>query len=296
VRGGRSAAVQADRSPTADEGRRVGWIDRRIEAAETGSGNRRWYGGLIAAGLALAVWSLLCASGRFSSLLLPTPGQVLTAFQQSVSLHDGQRGLLGSYLWVHLGASLERVLLGLAWGVVVGIPLGLGLGLSRIVDRVLGPVVEFFKALPPLGYLPLLILWFGIGQSSKVWLLSLACFAPITVATAAGVAGVRTERVNAALVLGASRFQMVRHVVLPSVAGDIVTGVRVAAGFAWTTIVAAETVNGLPGLGGLAWASQKELRADIAILAIIVIGLVAVASDGLLRALERRLAPWKGRA
>jgi len=286
--------VNAPASPT--EGRRVGWIDRRIEAAETGSGNRRWYGGLLAAVLAIGLWWLLTLTGRFSTALLPTPVQVVAAFRESVTTHGNQQGLLGSYLWVHFWASLKRVLLGLGWGIVLGIPLGLGVGLSRVADRILGPVVEFLRALPPLGYFPLLILWFGIEEQSKVWLLSLASFAPIVIATAAGVAGVRTERGNAVLVLGASRFEMVRKVVLPSVAGDIITGIRVATGFAWTTIVAAETSNGLPGLGGLAWASQKQLRADIAILAIIVIGVTAVASDALLRTLERRLAPWKGRA
>jgi taurine transport system permease protein len=280
----------------ATEGRRVGWIDRRIEAAETGSGNRRWYGGLLAAALAVALWWLLSATGRFSTALLPTPGQVVEAFKQSVTVHNGQKGIQGNYLWVHFWASFKRVLSGLALGILLGIPLGLLLGLSRVADRVLGPVVEFVKALPPLGYFPLLILWFGIGDSSKIWLLFLASFAPIAVSTAAGVAGVRNERVSAALVLGASPVSMVTKVVLPHVAGDIVTGIRVASGFAWTTIVAAETSNGLPGLGGLAWASQKVLRADLAILAIIVIGVTAVASDALLRALERLVAPWKGRA
>jgi taurine transport system permease protein len=278
------------------EGRRSGWTNRRIEAAETGVRNRRWYGGLLAAGIAVAVWWVLTATGRFSPLLLPTPGAVVQAFRQAVTTHNGQDGLLGSYLWVHLWSSLRRVMIGLGWGIVLGVPLGLAIGLSRTIDRVLGPAVDFLKALPPLGYYPLLILWFGIQDESKVWLLSLACFAPITVATAASVAGVRMERVNAALMLGAGRVAIVRAVVLPSIAGDIVTGVRVATGFAWTTIVAAETMNGLPGLGGLAWASQKELRADIAILAIIVIGVTAVASDAVLRAVERHVAPWKGRA
>jgi len=281
---------------TTVEGRRVGWVDRRQEAAESGAGNRRWYGGLLAAVLAVAVWWAVAASGAFSTLLLPTPRQVWDVFVDSVTVHDGQRGLSGEYLWVHLWASLRRVLLGLGWGVLAGVPLGLLIGLSRTADRVLGPVVDFVKALPPLGYYPLLILWFGIAESSKIWLLFLAAVAPITVATAAGVAGVRHERINAALVLGAGRLDLVRTVVLPSVAVDVITGIRVASGFAWTTIVAAETTNGLPGLGGLAWASQKELRADVAVLSVIVIGLTAVAIDACLRLLERRVAPWRGRA
>ena len=281
-------------SPT--EGRRVGWLDSRIESAETGAGNRRWYGGLAAAGIAVLIWATVSATGLFSSLLLPSPVQVWGAFVDSVTTHDGAQGLSDHYLWVHLGASLKRVGLGLLWGTVIGVPLGLLLGLSRWADRIGGPVVDFVKALPPLGYYPLLILWFGIEDVSKVWLLFLAALAPIAIATAAGVANVRHERVSAALVLGATQPQLIRYVFLPSVVGDIVTGVRVASGFAWTTIVAAETINGIPGLGGLAWSSQKELRADIAILSVIVIGLTAVAIDAVLRLLERRLAPWKGRA
>jgi taurine transport system permease protein len=281
-------------SPT--EGRRVGWLDSRIESAETGAGNRRWYGGLTAAGIAVLIWAAVSATGLFSPLLLPSPAQVWGAFVDSITTHDGAQGLSDHYLWVHLGASLKRVGLGLLWGAVIGIPLGLLLGLSRWADRIGGPVVDFVKALPPLGYYPLLILWFGIEDVSKVWLLFLAALAPIAIATAAGVANVRHERVSAALVLGATRSQLVRYVFLPSVVGDIVTGVRVASGFAWTTIVAAETINGIPGLGGLAWSSQKELRADIAVLSVIVIGLTAVAIDAVLRLLERRLAPWKGRA
>lgn len=278
------------------EGRRVGWLDRRIESAETGTGNRRWYGGLAAAGIAVVIWASVAATGLVSPLLLPTPGQVWNAFIDSITIHNGTQGLSNHYLWVHLAYSLKRVGLGLLWGTALGLPLGLFLGLSRWADRIVGPVVDFVKALPPLGYYPLLILWFGIEDTSKVWLLFLAALAPIAIATASGVANVRHERVSAALVLGASRAQLIRYVFLPSVIGDVVTGVRVASGFAWTTIVAAETINGIPGLGGLAWSSQKELRADIAILSVIVIGLTAVAIDAVLRLLERRLAPWKGRA
>jgi taurine transport system permease protein len=284
------------RAPAGTEGRRIGWVDKRLEASETGGANRTWYGGAMAALIALAIWWLASASGQFSELLLPSPVKVWDAFIQSITTHDGVEGLSGHYLWEHLWASLRRVLIGLFWASIIGIPLGLLIGLSPLADRVIGPAVDFFKALPPLGYFPLLILWFGIEDTSKVWLLFLAAFAPITIATAAGVANVRHERVNAALVLGAGPFDLVRKVVLPSVAGDVITGLRLASGFAWTTIVSAETVNGIPGLGGLAWSSQKELRADVAILAVIVIGLTAIAIDAVLRLIERRVAPWRGRA
>lgn len=277
------------------EGRRTAWVSRRVEAAETGTASRRWYWGLVSAVLVFGIWWIAASSGRWTPLILPGPDAVVEAFKQSVTVHDGIRGMSGYLLWEDLWASLQRVLIALGWAILVGIPVGIWLGVSRIADRLLGPVVDFLKALPPLGYFPLLILWFGIENTSKVWLLFLAAFPPIAVATAAGVRSIRQDRVNAALVLGADRRDLITSVVLPSVAADAITGIRIASGFAWTTIVAAETSNGRPGIGGLAWASQKELRADVAILAVIVIGLTALLIDAVLRLAERRLAPWKGR-
>ena len=278
------------------EGRRVRWVSRRIESAESGAPTRRWYWALVSGALVLGIWWAAAASGQWTPLLLPGPDDVAEAFRQSVTTHDGVRGMAGYLLWEDLWASLRRVLVALGWAIAAGIPFGVWLGISRFADRLLGPVVDFLKALPPLGYFPLLILWFGIEDTSKVWLLFLAAFPPIAVATAAGVRAVRQDRVNAALAFGASRFDLIRTVVLPSVAADAITGIRIASGFAWTTIVAAETSNGRPGIGGLAWASQKQLRADVAILAVIVIGLTALVIDTALRLTERKIAPWKGRA
>jgi taurine transport system permease protein len=260
------------------------------------AGHTRIAGAVGAAALVLVVWWILAASGTWSEIILPTPAKVWHAFIQSVTVHDGQRGLSGYYLWQHLWASLWRILRGLAWAFVIGVPLGLALGLWRPFELIAEPMVGFLRSLPPLGYFSLLIIWFGIDDTSKVWLLYLAAFPPIALSVAAGVATVRTERINAALVLGANRTQLLRHTVMPSVLPDLFTGVRVAAGFAWTTIVAAETSNGIPGIGGLAWATKKELRSDVAILCVIVIGITAVVLDGVLRLAERRLVPWKGRA
>jgi taurine transport system permease protein len=280
----------------ATDGRRVAWAARRTEGTDRVAGHTRIAGAVGAAGLVLVVWWLLAASGTWSEIILPTPAKVWHAFIQSVTVHDGQRGLSGYYLWQHLWASLWRILRGLVWAFVIGVPLGLALGLWRPFELIAEPMVGFLRSLPPLGYFSLLIIWFGIDDTSKVWLLYLAAFPPIALSVAAGVATVRTERINAALVLGASRTQLLRHTVLPSVLPDLFTGVRVAAGFAWTTIVAAETSNGIPGIGGLAWATKKELRSDVAILCVIVIGITAVLLDGVLRLAERRLVPWKGRA
>lgn len=279
--------------PAATDGRRIGWAARRHDAPPT---RPRFPGGVVAVVLVLTVWWVLSAAEVWDPILLPSPVAVWKAFVQSVTVHDGVTGLSGHYLWEHLWASLWRILNGVFWGIVVGLPLGLLIGMWRPFEWVMSPLVGFLRALPPLGYFSLLIIWFGIENTSKIWLLFLAAFPPITLTVAAAVAAVRTERLNAGLVLGAGPVQLVRYTVLPSVLPDLLTGIRVAVGFAWTTIVAAETSNGIPGIGGLAWATKKELRTDVAILCVIVIGVTAVLLDAGLRLLERRLVPWRGRA
>ena len=146
------------------------------------------------------------------------------------------------------------------------------------------------------AYFTILIFWFGIEDTSKIWLLFLAAFPPVTLATMSGIERVSADRIDAARSLGGSRVQVLSHVVFPSALPDIITGVRVATGFALTTIVAAETVNGLPGIGGLAWFTKKDTRTDVAILCVIVIGLAAVLLDQLIQLCERALVPWKGHA
>lgn len=245
----------------------------------------------------LGVWWAVTAAEVWSPVILPSPASVWDAFIESVTTHDnGQEGLLGYFLWEHVWASLWRVLNGVLWAVIVGVPLGLALGSWRTFQAVAEPYVNFLRSLPPLAYFSLLIIWFGIDNTSKIWLLFLAAMPPIAIATAAGVHHVRRDRLDAGRSLGASRWQLVRHTVLPSILPDLFTGLRVAVGFALTTIVAAETSNGIPGIGGLAWATKKELRTDVAILCVIVIGIIAVLLDLLIKLLERAVVPWKGRA
>ena len=246
--------------------------------------------------IVLGGWWLLTALEIWKPLILPSPAKVWDAFQQSISSEGRRRGLSGHFLWEHLGASLDRIGRGMVWAIVVGPLLGLLLATVRPLRTIVEPWITFLRSLPPLGYFPLLILWFGIYDTSKIWLLFLAAFPPITLATFSGVGRVRRDRIDAARSLGASRLQVLRSVVLPSALPDVITGLRVALGFAWTTIVAAETSNGIPGIGGLAWATQKELRTDVAILCVIVIGITAIVLDQLIQLGDRLLVPWKHHA
>ncbi len=200
------------------------------------------------------------------------------------------------FLWEHLIASLQRIFLGVAVAIVAGIALGIAMGTSKAIATAVDPYLNFLRALPPLGYFSLLIVWFGIGDTSKIWLLFLAAFPAITVATMTGILGVKTDYLNAARSLGASRMQVVSRVILPATAPDIISGIRLAVGFAWTTVVAAELNNGIPGIGGLAYVAGTQLRTPLVIACIIVIGITALVLDSALKWLGLWLAPWKGKA
>lgn len=244
----------------------------------------------------LGAWWLVARLEVWPRLFVPAPADVWDRFVESVTTHDGVRGLSGHYLWEHVWASLWRIGNGLFWAILLGTLAGLLIATFRPVRIVAEPYLNFVRALPPLAYFSLLIIWFGIEDASKIWLLFLAAFPPIAIAVIAGVQGIPADRINGARALGANRLQVLRHVVVPSVLPELFTGIRLALGFAWTTIVAAETVDGIPGIGGLAWSTKKFQQTDVAVMCIIVIGLTAIATDLLVKTIERRAVPWKGRA
>lgn len=264
----------------------------------------RWLPPVVTLVVILTVWTLVAVSDVVEpSYLAPTPLEVWDAFVRANTNHAigggvdrVVRGEENYFLWEHLVVSLRRIGLGLLVAVVVGIPLGLLMGTSRLAGQLLGPYVDFLRSIPPLAYIGFLVAWFGIYDTSKVWLLFLAAFPPIALATVNGVRGVHEDQVNAILTLGASRRQTLTSVIVPATLPDIFSGLRVAVGFAWTTVVAAELVNGLPGIGGLAYLSGTQNKIALSIACIIVIGLTAVALDVIIRTIENKLVPWRGKA
>jgi taurine transport system permease protein len=244
----------------------------------------------------LGAWWLVAELNVWSDLFVPDPSAVVSRLIDGETTHDGARGLSGYYLHEHLWHSLWRIIRGVGWAIAFGVPLGLLLATVTPFRVIFEPYVTFVRALPPLAYFSLLIIWFGIEDASKVWLLFLAAFPPITLSVLHGVRGIPRRQLDGALALGANRWQVTRFVVLPSVLPELFTGVRLAIGFAWTTIVAAETVDGIPGIGGLAWETKKFQQTDIAVLCIVLIGLAAIVLDQLVRALEQRVVPWRGKS
>lgn len=251
----------------------------------------------------LGVWWLVTWLQLIKPLYLPSPGSVWEAFVQANSIHPIAPGVpryvigeQGYYLWEHLLSSLQRIGVGVGFALIFAPLLGFLMATIHPLGTIIEPYLNFLRALPPLGYLGILLVWFGIGDTSKIWLLFLAAFPPITMATINGVRGVREDRVNAALSLGATRLQAWRYVVLPSTLPDILSGIRIAVGFAWTTVVAAELNAGNPGIGSLAYLSGTELRSPLTIACIIVIGIAAITLDLGIKGLERALVPWRGKA
>ena len=201
----------------------------------------------------------------------------------------------GVGLWENVFWSLIRVVLGFALGCLFGIPLGFAMGLSNWFRGWFDPIVEFMRPVPPLALIPLIIIWFGIGEQGKISLLFLAALWIMTIAARAGVSGVNISKVHAAYSLGATKKQLLLKVILPNSLPEIFTGARVAMGVCWGTVVAAELVAAEKGAGKMIIAASKFQLTDIVIIGIIIIGIIGFAIEVLMRKAENRLIPWKGR-
>lgn len=237
----------------------------------------------------LGGWALIAHLEVVPELFVPRPSSVWRAFREVSST-----GYRGGTLVYHLLGSMNRVAVGYSLAVVSAIPVGLLMGQSRRVQALLDPVIEFYRPLPPLAYYTLLIVWLGIGDESKIALLYLAAFPPLSINAMAAVKSVNNERIESALSLGASRGQVFRRVIFPSCLPQIFTGLRVSIGFTYTTLVSSEIVAAANGIGWMVLDAGRFLRTDIIFVAIIVMGLTGLALDGLIRAAEARFVPWKG--
>ena len=245
---------------------------------------------MVTIGLLLLAWTVVTNAGWIKPLFLPSPQAVAQQFWEYVTGTANDKPL-----WQHFVASMGRVFAAFALAVVTAVPVGIAMGMSRVARGIFDPPIEFYRPLPPLSYLPLIIIWFGIDELPKVLLIFLSCFAPLALAARSGMKSASQEQINAAYSMGASYGQVIRHIILPSALPEILVGMRIAIGFGWTTLVAAEMVAANVGLGQMVLNASNFLRTDIVIMGIVVIGVVAYLFDLLMRWVEKRLVPWKGR-
>lgn len=228
----------------------------------------------------LGAWQLVTAIELVPSFRLPSPAEVVLA---GVDL--AQRGLLGPYV----GISVQRVLIGFAMGAAVGLALGAVVGLSRYVDALLGPTIGGFRAVPSLAWVPLLILYIGINEDSKVILIAIGALFPVYTTVAGALRHVDPHLVELGRAYGLGRFQLLRQVQLPAVVPSVVSGLRLALAQSWLFLVAAELIASSMGLGFLLVDSQNNGRVDRMFLTIILLGILGKTTDALIGLLERYL-------
>ncbi|MBF2759746.1 MAG: ABC transporter permease subunit [Ectothiorhodospiraceae bacterium AqS1] len=260
----------------------------------------------------LGGWWLVTHLELIRPLFLPSPEMVISKFNKiACTSHYSEaflvfigaldevsapcHGFSEHALHEHILWSLYRVFTSFFLAAITAIPIGVAMGMSRFTRGVFDPPIEFYRPIPPLAYLPLTIIWFGIGESGKIFLIYLACFAPIAINARAGVRSVSIEQIHAAYSMGASRVQVIRQVVIKAALPEILTGMRVAIAFGWTTLVAAEMVAAKAGIGVMVLNAARFLATDIVFLGIVVIGAVAFVFDLAMRRLEKSLVPWKGK-
>ncbi len=256
----------------------------------TRTSDMAWPYALVSAAALIGLWVVATWGGLVSPLFLPTPVGVWEGF---LDLAGG--GYNGTSLGWDIGVSLMRVLIGFGAGAAAGTLLGLSMGLWRSFDAVVEPYVEFLRPLPQLGYLVLLIIWFGIGELSKIMLLFLTALPVAAVAARDGVRSAPLQRIQAARALGASSRQILLRVILPGALPEIFVGMRLAIGLVYATLIAAEMVAGSDGIGWMVFNAGSFLRADYVFVGVVIIGLMGLGLDWTLVAAERRIVHWAGR-
>lgn len=239
-----------------------------------------------AATVIVIVWQLAVMLTGAHPSLLPPPLQTAKTLASVVASGE---------LFMHIGMSLGRVLTAWILGAAVAIPLGLAMGRFKMFERLLDPIIELFRPISPLAWIPLAILWFGIGESGKVFVIFIATFFPTVLATVAGVKGVDPVLVRAGQVLGCrDETTIFRKIILPAALPSIVVGLRISFGTGWAAIIAAELVAAQSGLGYLIADGMEILRADLVLVGMVAIGIIGVVFDTIFRAVHRRYG-WGAR-
>jgi len=232
----------------------------------------------------IALWQLGSMSGWIPATKLAAPSAILAAFWSLTISGDLLR---------HLTVSLTRVSVGLVVGVAIGVQLALIVGLSRLGDDAVDPLMQMLRTLPYLGMTPLLILWFGIGELPKIALVAFASAFPVYMTLLGGIRAVDPKFIEAARVFGLRRWEIIRHVILPGALAPALVGLRYSLGAAWLSLVVGEQINADRGIGYLIMDARDFLRTDIILVGLLIYALLGLATDAIVRAVERRALAWR---
>lgn len=232
--------------------------------------------------LLLIAWQSVVSIGVFPPYVLPGPLAVLQQFPHLIT-----RGFARKSLVVDIAVSVFRVGAGFAGAVLIGVPIGLLMGRVELAFNAIDPLLQFGRPIPPLAYIPILIVWFGIGELPKILLILVGTLPVIIINTIHGVRSTPRQRIRVAQCLDATPFQVFCHVIFPSALPAIFTAMKVGIGFAWTYLVAAELVAADSGLGWLVWQAGQQIQVTVIMQGIVIIGILGYSMELCIRALER---------
>jgi sulfonate transport system permease protein len=243
-----------------------------------------WLRRCISPALIILAWQLLSTAGVIDERKLASPAQIASTAAELI-----RDGTLGPATLV----SVQRVFLGFALGAVLGVGLAVIAGLSRIGEDAVDPPLQMLRTLPHFGLIPLFIIWMGIGESPKVALVALGVTFPLYLNTLGGIRGIDRKTIEASRALGLSWSQQIRHVILPGALPQTLVGLRQSLGIAWLTLIVAETIGAHSGLGDLINHARDFLQTDVIVVGLAVYSLLGLATDALVRALERKALVWR---
>lgn len=234
--------------------------------------------------LLLLLWQALSSAGVFLEVILPSPVKVVQGFIEIIK---------NGTLLVDLRFSGYRVVIGYFWGAILGLFFGVTCGLSKVMERLVSPIIDMIRQIPTFAWIPLIILWFGIGETSKYIIIAKAVFVPIFINTLQGIRGVFGDYIEVAEVLEIPYLKRLQKVILPSALPSIFTGLRLSAGNSWMAVVAAEMLGGLQGLGYGLLQAKDFLESDKLLALMFVIGIIGLVIDRVIRRIESLALHWR---
>jgi taurine transport system permease protein len=249
---------------------------------------RRIKVGLLTVAVVLLLWFILTTlTGLVSAARFPSPADFWLSLKQVMT-----KGYAGGQLLTHAIHSLKLVAMGFTFAIITGVPLGLWMGWSRKVEAAINPVFLVIRPIPPLAWIPLAILWLGLGDAAKIMVIWFSAFVPSVINSFTGVRSIDRPIIEAATMLGTPRWRMVREVIAPAASPMIFTGLRLSLQAAWTTLVAAELVGALVGVGFILNMAQQDLYPGMILVGMVTVGLLGWGTTHMLSMAEKRALAW----
>ncbi|MFT4020683.1 MAG: ABC transporter permease [Acinetobacter sp.] len=239
----------------------------------------------------LIVWQTACSLNAVSAILLPSPLQIIETF---IDLF--KTGYRDVPFYQHILVSTARALFAFFVAILVGVPLGLVMGQSSVLNAMIDPFIQFLRPIPKIALIPLVVVWLGIGEESKFFLIFIATFLSVVVGASAATQHIPHGFIQAAQTMGLNRTQTLFKVILPSALPEIFTTIRLSIGIGWTSLIAAEMVAATSGLGWMIINAGTYLRTDVVIVGIILLGFIGYFLDWLLMKAQQKWVPWTGKA